>query len=95
MGARLTTNKGAGMNTTDEMMNQLNMDIDSFHWSVKGLSNDVDKMTSAIKGVLELHEIISVKENKIKKDLCILCEETYPCETVGVILRNFGWIIPQ
>ena len=83
------------MNTMDEMMNQLNMDIDGFHWSVKALSNNVDKMTSAIKGVLELHEIISVKENKIKKHLCILCEETYPCETVGVIFRNFGWIIPQ
>ena len=80
---------------TDEMINQLDMKIDSFHWDVKCLSHDVDKMTSAIKGVLELHEIIPVKENKIKEDLCILCEETYPCETVGVILRNFGWIIPQ
>ena len=79
----------------NEMMHDLDMDIDRFHSSVKVLSNDVDKMTSAIKAVLELHDIISVKEDKIKKDLCILCEETYPCETVGVILRNFGWIIPQ
>ena len=79
----------------NEMMHDLDMDIDRFHSSVKVLSHDVDKMTSAIKGVLELHEIIPVKENKIKEDLCILCEETYPCETVGVILRNFGWIIPQ
>jgi len=95
MGARLTTNKGVAMWKINEMMHDLDMEIDRFDWSVKHLSHDVDKMTSAIKGVLELHDIISVKENQIKKDLCILCEETYPCETVGVILRNFGWIIPQ
>jgi hypothetical protein len=79
----------------DEMMNELETVIENLDAQSQGLSYELAKATSAIKAVIELHEIISVEEDNEKENICILCEETYPCETVAVILRNFGWLIPE
>jgi predicted CoA-binding protein len=75
-----------------EILSSLHTDINAL-----GISNEQFKnshvVTDVLEKIMDLHEVISVKEGKKKEDICILCEEIYPCETVEIIFNGFGYSI--
>jgi hypothetical protein len=79
------------MNELDEVINKVSIDISDVESYAILSFGAATKASAILQKILELHEVITDKEDKKKEDICLLCEESYPCETVEIIFNGFEY----